>query len=154
MGTEILARGGTVYSGATENRILHTTKIAEKFRKSKKSLPINYNHRRLSSHDVDYSSLTLKEMQAKRESLHDDLFDQMMGVRDDLDLVLYISAVTFLLPVCIFCKFVFTQLTKRKYHFTVTDYLDIVITTLVVWLWVVIERYESSDLIVPLFNSD
>ena len=77
-----------------------------------------------------------------------------MSVRDDLDLVLYISAVTFLFPVSIFCKFVFTQLTRRRFDFTITDYLDVIISVLVAWLWGVIYGYETSDLIVPLFSSE
>ena len=78
-----------------------------------------------------------------------------MGVvRDDLELVLYVSGVTFLMPVSMFCKFVFIQLTKRKFNFTNGDFLDIAIFGLVAWFWFVIEGYESSDLKEPLFSPE
>ena len=78
----------------------------------------------------------------------------MALVRDDIELVLYVSGVTFLIPVSIFCKFVFIQLTKRKFNFTNGDFLDIAIFGLVAWLWFVVEGYESSDVKVPIFGPE
>jgi len=78
----------------------------------------------------------------------------MVLVRDDLDLVLYVSGVTFLIPVSIFCKFVFIHLKKRKFNFTNGDFLDIAIFGLVAWFWYVVEDYESSDLKIPLFSPE
>jgi len=78
----------------------------------------------------------------------------MSLVRDDLDLVLYVLGVTFLIPVSIFCKFVFIKLTRRKFIFTSGDFLDIAIFALVTCLWVVVKHYETSDLKEPLFSPE
>ena len=78
----------------------------------------------------------------------------MVVEHDELDLVLYISAATFLLPVSIFCKFVFLKLTKRKFNFTSGDILDITIFALATCLWVVVKHYETTDLKEPLFSPE
>ena len=86
--------------------------------------------------------------------LHDKLVIDMSHVRDDLNLVLYVSAVTFLFPVNMFCKFVFTKLTNRIFYLTLTDYLDFVVFVLVAWLWYIVESYETTDLKAPLFSPE
>jgi len=77
-----------------------------------------------------------------------------MVEHDDLDLVLYILGVTFLLPACIFCKFVFLQLTRRKFNFTSGDILDIAIFALVTCLWVIVKHYKTNDLQEQLFSPE
>ena len=78
----------------------------------------------------------------------------MVAVGNDLDLVLYVSAVTFLLPVNIFCKYVFTNLTSRNFTWTITDSLDFIIFVLVTWFWVIVEGYETTDLKEPFFSPE
>ena len=51
--------------------------------------------------------MSIEELEEEREHLHEDLFKEMGLVRDELNLILYISAVTFLFPVSLFCKYVF-----------------------------------------------
>jgi len=86
--------------------------------------------------------------------LHDELFNEMSTVRDELDLVLYVSAVAFLFPVSLFCKFVFTKLTNRNFYLTLSDYLDFVIFALVVWFWYIVESYETTELKALLFSPE
>jgi len=65
--------------------------------------------------------MSIEELNEEREHLHEDLFKEMGLVRDELNLILYISAVTFLFPVSLFCKYVFAKLTSRKFILTITD---------------------------------
>ena len=78
----------------------------------------------------------------------------MVAVGNDLDLVFYVSAVTFLLPVNIFCKYVFTNLTSRNFTWTITDSLDFIIFVLVTWFWVIVEGYETTDLKEQFFSPE
>ena len=78
----------------------------------------------------------------------------MTKVRSELDLVLYVSALTFLFPVSLFCKFVFTKLTNTNFYLTLSEYLDTIVFVLVVWFWYIVYSYESTDLTIPLFNPE
>jgi hypothetical protein len=76
----------------------------------------------------------------------------MLDARDDLSLILYISAITFLIPVGIFCKLIFAKLTKRKFYLSMTDYFDLTIFVLVLFLWGMIDQYETNELTVQIFS--
>lgn len=125
------------------NSPLKSKKIEEKLRK-------NSGGRGL--YEIDYSKLNLKEMQETRETLHDELYNKMLDARDDLSLILYISAITFLIPVGIFCKLIFAKLTKRKFYLSMTDYFDLTIFVLVLFLWGMIDQYETNELTVQIFS--
>ena len=76
------------------------------------------------------------------------------NTREEFDLILYLSALIFLLPVSIFGKVVFAGLTKRRFTLTLSDVIDLTLTVLVLSLWVVVEEYQSSDLNEPLFGPE
>jgi hypothetical protein len=78
----------------------------------------------------------------------------MMKKRGELDSVLYVSAVTFLFPVSVFCKFVFTKLTNRNFYLTLTEFLDLSVFVLAAWFWYMVESYGTTDLKVNLFSPE
>ena len=61
MGTEILARGGSVYTGKKETRLLHTNRFAEKRRMRGEETSRN-DETSKKSEKVDYSSLKLEDL--------------------------------------------------------------------------------------------
>ena len=150
LGNEIISRGGTLYSGLEGDRMLKETNSPLKSKKIEEKLRKNSGGRGL--YEIDYSKLNLKEMQETRETLHDELYNKMLDARDDLSLILYISAITFLIPVGIFCKLIFAKLTKRKFYLSMTDYFDLTIFVLVLFLWGMIDQYETNELTVQIFS--
>ena len=49
--------------------------------------------------EIDYSALSLQEMEVEREHLHDHLLEEMQLVRNELNLILDVALVTLLLPI-------------------------------------------------------
>ena len=73
-------------------------------------------------------------------------------VKGELDLILDISAVTFLFPIALLCKQLFAKLTDRQFFLTFADYLDILIFVMVVWVWETIKVYEVTPIKEELFG--
>ena len=49
-------------------------------------------------------------------------------------------------------KHIFGRFTRRKIFFTISDYIDIVIFLLVVWVWETVKVYESTPIKEELFG--
>ena len=74
-------------------------------------------------------------------------------VRIELDIVLYLSLLVFLLPVSIFCKYVYSKLTNSNFIITVSNYMDVTIVLLNSWMWIMVFKY-NSDIKRELFNPE
>lgn len=98
------------------------------------------------------SELTLDEIHEKEEALHHELLADFERVSLELDLILDISAVTFIFPLQLLCRYVGAKKTGRVFNVTTSDYLDIVIFIMVAWLWDVIETYKTSEIREHLFG--
>ena len=72
-------------------------------------------------------------------------------VRIELNIILYLSLLVFLMPVSLFCKFMYAKLTNSNFQFTVSNYLDILCVMLSGWMWVMVFEYDS-DIKRELFN--
>ena len=82
--------------------------------------------------------MSLEQLEELEEEMHADLVKEFGKTREEFDLILSLSALIFLLPVNIFGKVVFAGLTKRRFTFTLSDTIDLVTTTLVAYLWIVV----------------
>ena len=74
-------------------------------------------------------------------------------VRVELNIILYLSLLVFLMPVSLFCKFMYAKLTNSNFQFTVSNYLDILCVMLTTWMWVMVFEYDS-DIKRELFNPE
>jgi len=62
LGSKILEKGGTVYSGLKETRTLYDTEMIGKCGKNTKITEKDHGRRYLKYHNFDYSSLSLEEI--------------------------------------------------------------------------------------------
>ena len=98
--------------------------------------------------------MSLEQLEELEEELHADMVIEFGKTREEFDLILFLSATIFLLPVSIFGKVVFSGMTKRRFTFTLSDIIDLTLTVMVFSLWVVVLDYESLDLNEPLFGPE
>ena len=100
----------------------------------------------------DFSLWETEKVMEQEEELHNHLLYEMKLVKGELELILDISAVTFLFPIALLCKQLFAKLTDRQFFLTFADYLDMLIFLMVVWVWETIKVYEVTPIKEELFG--
>ena len=86
--------------------------------------------------------------------LHDEMITIFSDSVDQINWVLSLTLTTFLMPINLINKAVFAKLTRINFRLTVSDFLDFIIVTIVIIIWVVVIDYETSDLSYPLFSPE
>lgn len=98
------------------------------------------------------SEMTLDELIWEEELLHKDLVLEYDLVAEELTFILDISAVTFIFPVQLLCRYIAARKTRREFSTTISDYFDIFVFLMVAWVWEVIEVYMNTDIKEELFG--
>ena len=93
-------------------------------------------------------------MQLEEEILHADMVHEFSLVSEELTIILDLSAVTFVFPIMILCRYVGARMTKRRFFFTIADFFDILVFCMVAWVWEVYEVYLHSDIKEELFGPE
>ena len=88
------------------------------------------------------------------DALHDEMVEGFILSAEEINFVLAISLITFLMPVGIFNKWVFSKINNTHFSFTSSEILDFTIVGIVTFIWIVVADYETSDLKYPLFNKE
>ena len=63
----------------------------------------------------------------------------------ELDIVLYMSLFTLLMPVSILCKYIFSRITDKTFVVTVSNICDCITSILVVFIWSMTIYYRGKD---------
>ena len=75
--------------------------------------------------------------------MHYETIKELKLAYGELDLFLKLASTAFLMPISIFCKFVFSKIVDKTFNITVSNVLDATITGLVVAIWIVTLGYRS-----------
>ena len=79
--------------------------------------------------------MKLEDIFAEEEFLHKDLVHEFDLVARELTIILDLSAVTFIFPIQLMCRYFAALKTGRQFFMTSADYLDIFVFLLVAWAW-------------------
>ena len=58
-------------------------------------------------------------------------------------MILYLSAVMFIIPIQLFCRYMGAKLTDTIFFVTTSDYLDLFSVMMVAWVWIKVTEYEN-----------
>ena len=59
-----------------------------------------------------------------------------------------------ILPINFINKLVYAKLTNHNFRFTVADFLDFLIVSVVVLIWVIVTDFQTSDMKYPFFSPE
>ena len=104
--------------------------------------------------DVDLSTWTLDELYVAQERIHTDLVKELQLAGKELKLSFMVASVTFLFPITLINKYVYTRLTKRRFETTTADIIDFTIFVLVAIWYESYTIYSSKELDFPLFGPE
>ena len=86
--------------------------------------------------------------------LHDEMVEIFETSTEELNFVLTLTFSTLLMPINFINKLVFAKLTNHNFKVTVSDYLDFLIVSVVIFIWVVVVQFETSDIKYNLFSPE
>ena len=104
--------------------------------------------------EFDLSEIGDSNLLVLESELHDEMVEGFIKSAEEIELVLYLSLVLYLLPIAIFNKYVFARITGTHFTFTSAQGLDFISVGIVTMIWVVSTDYNESDLKYPLFNDE
>ena len=112
------------------------------------------NARETGEKNFDLSEIKDGQLFILEDALHGEMVEGFILSAEELNFVLGLSLLTYLMPIGILNKWVFSRINHTYYKFTLAELLDFTIVGIVTMLWVVVVDFETSDLKYPLFNKE
>ena len=99
--------------------------------------------RETGSKEFDLSMLETPMLYVMEKILKEEMIEIFTESTHELNFCLYLSCMTFLMPLNLINKMVFSNLTNTKFKFTISEYLDFLIVTLVMATWIVVAKFKD-----------